>query len=433
MTNENQQADAPVAIIGFGCAGFNAAVALRRHGYDGIIQVFSNIDTLPYSPILTSYYAGGMIDRDKCFVWSSDDVEDLWLDVRSGHPVTELDAAAHVIHTENGAHPYSKCIIATGSTPTPVGFPKDCGYEPLMLRTMDDADRLKAAIENPGCTRILVSGTSMVSLKAVEACLAHGLEVTLVGIMEHVLDMNALPEAATRFEKGLVAQGVRLELANPINKVEVIEDEGHPLGRRLVVTFADGSTGEFDEIFVAHGMRNNLEFVDDCSIDVDRGIIVDEFMRSSDPDVFAAGDVAQATELISGEKRIVGIWKNAAWQGACAGRVIAKELAGDHPTAEDACIESLATNTITVNDTLFLSAGTIVVDETRYVTVENDDAMTIVRVFEDTPHAQGLLVGFNIACDFDEPGGDAYDLAAMMTMQIREDNAKRANPACPVR
>ncbi len=413
MTN-----DAPVAIIGFGAAGFNAAIGLRTGGYTGPIRVFSDIDTLPYSPILTSYYAGGELGYEECFPWSQAEVDELELDIVHEGPVTRLDADAHLIYTEKGSDPYSKCVIASGSVPTPVGFPRDCGYDPLMLRTMDDAERLKDAITNPGCTRMLVSGTSMVSLKTVEACLNRGVEVTLVGIMDHVLDMNALPEAAARFEKGLAAQGVALKLANPIKGVEVIEDATHPLGRHLEVTFANGDVESYDEIFVAHGMRNNLEFVEEDSIVVDRGVIVDGFMRSSDPDVYAAGDVVQGTELISGDKRIVGIWKNAAMQGACAGRTIAAELAGMEPTRP--CAESLAMNTISVRDTLFISAGTIQLTDNSHVEAEDDDAMTVVRIFEGEGDKQ-RLIGFNITCDVDEPGGDAYDLGAMLALRIRED------------
>lgn len=413
MTNESA-----VSIIGFGCAGFNAAVTLRTNGYTGPIRVFSDIDTLPYSPILTSYYAGGELDYEECFPWSQAEIDELDLDIVHDGPVTRLDTQKRLVHTAKGSYPYSKCVIATGSVPTPVGFPRDCGYDPLMLRTMDDAERLKDAITNPGCKRMLVSGTSMVSLKTVEACLNRGVEVTLVGIMDHVLDMNALPEAAARFEKGLAAQGVTLRLANPVKAVEVMEDATHPLGRRLEVTFRNGETESFDEIFVAHGMRNNLEFVEEDSIVVDRGVIVDEFMRSSDPDVYAAGDVVQATELISKDKRIVGIWKNAAAQGACAGRAIAAELAGKTPSRP--CAESLAMNTISVRDTLFISAGTIQLDDDSHVEVEEGDAMTVVRIFKGDGDAR-RLVGFNITCDVDEPGGDAYDLGAMLTMRIRED------------
>ena len=155
---------------------------------------------------------------------------------------------------------------------------------------------------------------------------------------------------------------------------------------------------------------------------MDRGVIVDKFMRSSDPDVYAAGDVVQATELISGDKRIVGIWKNAALQGACAGRAIAAEFAGNEPSRP--CPESLAMNTICVRETLFISAGTITLDDNSRVETEVDDAMTIVRIFETSPDDTERLVGFNIACDTDEPGGDAYDLGAMLTMRIREDCAR---------
>lgn len=421
--NAHEMTDAaPVAIIGFGAAGFNAAVGLRTNGYTGPIRVFSDIETLPYSPILTSYYAGGELDYEDCFPWSQAEVDELDLDIVQEGPVTKLDTKEHLVHTSQSSYPYSKCVIASGSVPTPVGFPRDCGYAPLMLRTMDDAERLKAAITNSGCKRMLVSGTSMVSLKTVEACLNRGVEVTLVGIMDHVLDMNALPQAAERFERGLVTQGVILKLANPIKTVDVIEDAAHPLGRRLEVTFTNGDVESFDEIFVAHGMRNNLDFVEEGSLAMDRGVIVDKFMRSSDPDVYAAGDVVQATELISGDKRIVGIWKNAALQGACAGRAIAAEFAGNEPSRP--CPESLAMNTICVRETLFISAGTIMLDDNSRVEMEVDDAMTIVRIFETSPDDTERLVGFNIACDTDEPGGDAYDLGAMLTMRIREDCAR---------
>lgn len=419
MSTNETTTEAPVSIIGFGAAGFNTAIALRTSGYTGPIRVFSDIEALPYSPILTSYYAAGELGYEECFPWSQAEIDELDLDVVHEGPVTKLDTKKHLIHTAQGSYPYSKCVIASGSVPTPVGFPRDCGYEPIMLRTMDDAERLKDAITNPGCKRMLVSGTSMVSLKTVEACLNRGVEVTLVGIMDHVLDMNALPQAAERFERGLAAQGVTLKLANPIKAVEVIADDDHPLGRHLEATFANGDIEIFDEIFVAHGMRNNLEFVEEGSLALDRGVLVDEFMRSSDPDVYAAGDVVQATELISGDRRIVGIWKNAALQGACAGKAIAAELAGNTPTSAFAA--SLAMNTITVRDTLFISAGTIQLTDSSRVETEVGDTMTVVRIFEDDDDAS-RLVGFNITCDVDEPGGDAYDLGAMLTMRIREDN-----------
>ena len=419
------QTDATVAIIGFGTAGFNALAALRTSGYTGAVRIFSDTSTLPYSPILTSYYAGGEKSYEECFPWTSQEIDELSPTIMANCAVTSLDTKAHLIHTAQGEYPYAKCIIASGSISTSVGFPKDCGYEPIMLRTMEQAERLKAAITNPGCRRMLASGASMVSLKMLEACLNRGIDMTLVGIMPHVLDMNAFAQAAERFERGLAAQGVKLKLGNSIKAVKVIPDEAHPLGRKLEVSFANGDVECFDEIAVAHGMRNNLGFIEEGSIDIDRGVLVDEYMRSSDPDVYAAGDIVQATELVSGEKRIVGIWKNAALQGACAGRVVAAEMTGADVPESCALHGSIPMNTITVRNTLFISAGSIVITDNRRLEVEEKDDMTLVYLFETHDAGNDRLVGFNIACDTDEPGGVAYDMGAMLTMRVEKDNPPR--------
>ena len=407
---------AGVAIIGYGTAGVNAAIALRDGGYEGTIRVFSDTGILPYSPILTSYYAGGEKAYEECFPWSAEELDELGLEVMESCPVTHLDPRAHVISTPKGDFPYEKCVIASGSSPALRGFPEvegDPEYRPIMLRSMDDAQRLKDAIENPDCKCFLVSGASMVALKTLEACLNHGLACTLVGVSPHVLDFNALPEAAERFEKGLREKGVNLRLGQKIDSVRRVADG-------LEVTFSSGEADVFDEISIAHGMMSNLGFLDEGALEIDRALIVDEFMRTSDPDVYAAGDVAQATELISGEKRIVGIWKNAAVQGACAGSAIAAELAGGRPDAAVAYKGSISSNTIAVNGTLFISAGTMEVTPQRQVEVQEDGEMTIVRIFEEEADGEERLVGFNIVCDADEPGGKAYDLGAMMSLRIEK-------------
>ncbi|MBQ9041936.1 MAG: FAD-dependent oxidoreductase [Eggerthellaceae bacterium] len=403
-----------VAIIGFGTAGMNAAIALRNAGFGGRVLVFSDIDTLPYSPILTSYYAWGDKTYEECFPWSAEEVADLNLDILYDEPVEALDTVTHAITTSKGTYGYDKCVIATGATPMCWGFPEvegDSAYRPLVLRSMADAQRLKDALERPGIKRILVSGASMVALKTLEACLNHGLECTLVGINPHVLDFNALPEAAIRFEKGLREKGVELRLGQSIKAVKRIGD-------KLEVTFSSGDTDVFDEISVAHGMKSNLDFVVEGALETDRALIVDEFMRTSDPDVYAAGDVAQATELISGEKRIVGIWKNAALQGATAGAAIAAELAGGQPDEECAFKGSISTNTIAVNGTLFISAGTMEITPERSIEVREAEDMTVVYIFENREGKPRRLVGFNLVCDKDEPGSVAYDTGAMLTLRI---------------
>ena len=418
---QNGTAAAEVAIIGFGTAGMNAAIALRNAGYAGCVRVFSDTGILPYSPILTSYYAGGRKTYAQCFPWNEDEIADLDLTIMRDCPVQELDPAAHVIRTPQGEFSYAKCLIATGATPQAFGFPGVEGepdFKPFMLRTMDDAERLRTALEDPSCKRMLVSGASMVALKILEAFLDQGKQAALVGMNPHVLDMNALPEPAMRFERALKAHGVQLYLGQTIKSVRRIgADEGSDAGR-LEVTFSTGGTDVFDGIAVAHGMASNLGFVVDGSLAIDRALVVDEFMRTSDPDVYAAGDVAQGLELVSGQKRIVGIWKNAAVQGACAGHAIALEMAGGAPGPEDAFKGAIATNSIDVCGTLFISAGSVELTEGRSVELREDDQMTVAYVYQDGEDGVRRLVGFNLVSDTDEEGGVAYDTGAMLTLRI---------------
>lgn len=416
MTNAETAAQAPVAVIGYGTAGVNALIGLRNGGYTGPVDVFSNIEGLPYSPILTSYYAGGEKTREQCFPWTAEELAELGANVREACPVTKLDIKAHLVCTPQGEFPYSKCVIASGSRPVPVGFPKAEGFDPMGLRTMDDAQRLKDVLEDERCRKVLISGASMVALKTLESCLNCGKQATLVGMNQHVLDFNALPEAAERFERGLRSYGVELRLGMTAKELEVVEGPGID-GKQYRVTFSNGDVDTFDAIAVAHGMRSNLEFLEEGALEMDRAILVDEHMRSSDPDVYAAGDVAQALELISGERRIVGIWKNAAVQGQCAGAAIAAEMSGRVPGDDIAFKGAIPTNTICVKDTLFISAGTMQLSDERYVETRETDDMIVMYIWQREEGGR-RLVGFNIACDHDEAGSVAYDTGAMLSLQI---------------
>ena len=416
--------DQVVAIIGWGTAGVNAAIALRAAGYAGAIRAFSDTDIPPYSPILTSYYVGGAKTYDECFPWSADELAELNVEVVPGSRVVELDPDAHRIVTEAGRESsYDKCVICVGARPMTVGFPADCGYEPLVLRTMDDAERMKAAFEDPACGRELVSGASMIALKCVEAALNRGLDVSLVGMNGHILDFSALPEAAKRFERGLAAKGVTMRFGQTIAQVEVLEDAaaaGEGASRKLRVTYSGGDVETYDQIVVAHGVRSDFGFVKDGSIEIDRAIVVDDFMRTSAPDVFAAGDAAQALELVSGEKRVLGIWKTAALQGQCAGRAIAAELAGREPEAAEAYPGHIMTNTIAVDGTLFVSAGVSQAGEGQRVEVRESDDMTVACIYGPATGGGERLIGFNVTSDVDEPGGIAYDTGAMLSLRIEE-------------
>lgn len=413
QTKKNDQA--PVAILGFGVAGFNTAVGLRLGGYEGVIEVFSDLDTNPYSPIMTSYYAAGMIAYEDCFPWTQDEIDRLDLIVHKECPVERIDNKAHTIHTAQGVFTYSKCVIATGAIPAVFGFDPDSPYAPIVLHSMEQAERLRSVLSDPDCKKVLISGASMIAVKMLEAALIAGKECTLVGMNSHILDMTAFPPAAARFQQKLAEQGVRFRFDQTISDVSFQEAPDHPRKHILQVTFSDGESDSFDEILVAHGLRCDLSLLDGGAVEKDKGILVDRFMRTSCPDIYAAGDVAQALELISQTQQIVGIWKNAAEQGLCAGKTIAAELTGNTPSETYAFSGSISSNTISCNGPLFISAGSHELTDERYIETVEDEDMTIVYLYEGEQ-----LVGFNICADEDIEGSKAYELGGMLTRQILE-------------
>ena len=401
---ENASPTKPVVILGFGAAGVSAVIALREEGYGGPLIVVTDADPTPYSPVLTSYYAGGRIKRDQCFIWSDLDLLALADEVRPHSRVSAIDAEAHEVALADGCRiGYSKLLIATGAHPVSPGFPAIDGFEPLVLRTMADADRLYRALASGTCANVLVSGTSMVGLKALEACLDRGVRATLLGRSQHVMRASAHPLVATRFEELLEARGVELRLSQSV--ASAIAD-GASGG--CAITFDNGDTRRFDEVILAQGVKPNLDFAD-ATLEVDRGLLVDRFMRTSSPDVYAAGDVAEALDVSTGKARIIGLWQNAVQQGRCAGRAIADELAGRAPSRPFP--GSLPANTIHVRDILFASVGSLAGNanaEARFEISEEDGVLRVLAYEGDD--ATRHLVGVNLlAAASPEAKSDALD------------------------
>jgi len=150
----------------------------------------------------------------------------------------------------------------------------------------------------------------MVGLKALEACLDQGASTTLLGRSPHILRGTAHPAVANRFEDLLEDRGVELRLSQTVVSAEAAFEAPQTLAN-CTVTFSTGDTKRFDEVILAQGVKPNLDFIVDSALEPERGLVVDQFMHTALPDVFAAGDVARALDLQAGENRIIGLWQNA--------------------------------------------------------------------------------------------------------------------------
>ncbi len=302
----------PIIIIGNGCAGAECVITLRKHGYNGPIQMFADNALPPANPMLTTYYASGRIPWKTLFPYGTKFYERYNVEFHYNEPVEELRNTEHKIHTAKGIYDYSKCLIASGASAVRPPIPGCEHQRVLTVRTPEDAKMLMAAT-TARPERVLVVGASMVGIKVVE--MFHNLKthVTLADLAPGIFPLAASQVCAAKIEEDLTKRGIDLLFSAQLSAIEEREDG------KLDAIFADGTHNTCDYLAMCVGVRANLGFIRNHSLAVNRGILTDEQMRSSDPDVFAAGDVAQSMNLSSGHPAVIGLLANAREQGEAAG------------------------------------------------------------------------------------------------------------------
>ena len=307
------------AIVGFGCAGYHAAKALRHCDAAAEIHVFTETPEAPYNPMLTTYYVAGKIDRDTMMPYGrlEDIARELKLVVHNDR-VKKLRARERILELSTGEEmTFDDVVLATGSHPLvpPIaGLPAD-RKGVYVMRTVADADRLLADIQK-GIRSAVVIGASWVGIKVVEALHAHHVPTTLTDMAPRIFPTATLPEVADIIHRRLADMGVGLKFGSGIASVE--RD-----GEEMVCTFADGTSIRSDMVALCLGLRPTVDIVDPAEFDMGKGLRVDLGMRTSVPHVYAVGDCCEAYEMITRMPMNVNLWANAHIQGQVAGRNIA--------------------------------------------------------------------------------------------------------------
>ncbi|MBR4035135.1 MAG: FAD-dependent oxidoreductase [Oscillospiraceae bacterium] len=311
------------AIIGFGCAGYYGAKTIRENDPDGTITVFSEHEYSPYNPMLTTYYVAGKIPFEGMFPFGDMNKikEELKLDVVSGRKVAKVDTDRKTVVMEDGEEfVFDKILIATGAS---AFAPKFEGLEPekaFYMRTLDDALKLKEALDTHSYKTALVVGASMVGIKVVELLNARGISTTLADMADRIFPLAAYENVSREIERRISEKGINLALGSALQSVE-------DNGESFVCHMSDGSTVDADLIVLCIGTRTNVSIVDPQQVNINRGIIIDNNMATSADGVYAAGDVSEGGELQSKDKMIIGLWANAAHQGITAGANMAGAVA----------------------------------------------------------------------------------------------------------
>jgi len=299
-------------ILGNGGAAAHAIQAARSAGYKGEIILVSDSTSPAFNPMLSPYFLAGKISFDQCFPFGERFYEQHEVECRFSSRIVSLDPVNKEVHLANGERLfYDRCLIATGAKPILPDVPglKDSRYI-FTLRTSEDAIRLKQSLSV--ATNVVIIGASLVGLKLVEIFVHQKIGVSLVDVADHILPRSAHPECATIIENHLINHGVNIYMRQRLKRLEDHGDRAH-------LFFQEDLSLSADLCVVCIGVKPNLDFLLNSSIEVNQGILIDEKTRTSQNDLYAAGDVSQGMNLLSGERRIIGLWGNACYQGRTAG------------------------------------------------------------------------------------------------------------------
>lgn len=300
-----------LVIIGHSAAGIAAAEAIREMDQTSRVTIVSEELHEPYSRPLISDLLAGHIEPGRMRLRSRGHLESLSVRLLLGRRVERIVPAEGALYLQDGSTlGYDRLLIATGASPIrpPIaGADKQGVY---CFTKLDDAIRLREAL--PGATGAVVIGGGLIGMKAAEGLLGQLPSVAVVELADHILPTALDSRGARLLERHLRARGIEVICGDP---VERITGNGHATG---VVTrsgrMLDGSL-----VLLCVGVKADLALVEDTGIETDRGIVVDDSMRTTVPSVFAAGDVAQARDMLTGTMRPIPIWPLAVRMGRIAG------------------------------------------------------------------------------------------------------------------
>ncbi|GAB2545898.1 NAD(P)/FAD-dependent oxidoreductase [Nocardia heshunensis] len=299
-------------IAGGGLAAAKLAEALRANDFDGTVTLVGAEDHLPYErpPLSKEHLLGkkALVDfTPNPAQW----YRDHHVEVMPGTTVTAVDRATKTVVLPDGTTlSYDKLALATGSRPRLLRLPGADAAGVHVLRTIEDSDALLALFAS--ARRLAVIGAGWIGLEVTAAARAAGVEVTVLEAESVPLRAALGPEMGEVFAQLHRDHGVDLRLG--VQVAEITTADGRATGVRL----ADDTRVEADAVLVAVGARPNIELAADAGLAVGAGVLVDESLATSDPDIVAVGDIADQQHPVLAQRVRVEHWANALNQPAVA-------------------------------------------------------------------------------------------------------------------
>lgn len=303
-------------IIGNSAAALAAVRAIRSCGNRQPIALICAEHNYAYSPVLTTYYIGGQIRREQMFLTDETFYRKYNVQAHFGRHVEGIDTDRRLLYLERHKPlPYDQLLIASGASARRLKTvaPEARSFVHT-LRTIADAERIRNA--SARARAVVAFGAGLVSLQTIKALLPTRAKIWLIVGSEQVLSQQMNRRAALLVQHRLTNSGIEILFGRDIER---IERKGE--GVRVVTSWGESLLA--DLVVVGKGVEPNLQMITQTSIQRDVGIIVDNRMRTNVNGIYAAGDVAQGENLITGRKEVIATWFNACAQGEIAGKNMA--------------------------------------------------------------------------------------------------------------
>ncbi|MCL5265864.1 MAG: FAD-dependent oxidoreductase [Chloroflexi bacterium] len=403
-------------IIGNSAGGIGAVEAIRQVDSEGPIAIVSDEPYPAYSRPMISEYLSGETSLERMLFRPRDFYRANGVDTIFGKKVSGIDTKESLVKFANGdTLRYEKLLVATGGVPF---VPKTEGGDRegvFTFTTLRDANLISSKLEN--ARSAVVIGGGLIGISVTQALVKRDIDVTIVELKDRILNVLLDEEASRIAGQAVLKAGVKIVTNSTVKQIT-----GQPFAEQAVrsVILDNGDEVRCDLVVMAIGVMPRLDAVADSGIKANRGIVVDRYMTTSVPNVYACGDVAEAYDYVLGINRLTPIWPNA----YIGGRIAGFNMAG----LETEYAGGTAMNSMNYFGLAIVSAGLVTADgqpdcETLY------HLNSETNVYRKVILRDGRIVGMAFVNDIDKSGivyglmRDGIDVGSFKRALIGDDFA----------
>ncbi|MBP3481327.1 MAG: NAD(P)/FAD-dependent oxidoreductase [Clostridia bacterium] len=368
-------------IIGNGVAAAGCIEGIRAADTKGKITVISEENTPVYCRPLISYYLEGKTDLERMKYRDDSFYQDMKCEVLYNVKAEKIDKEAKTVILSNGKTvSYDKLCVATGSSPF---IPPFKGLETVEKKfsflTLNDALSLEKAINKN--SRVLIVGAGLIGLKCAEGLHDRTAEIIVCDLADRILSSILDRECAAIVQSHLEENGIKFKLNDSVVEFN-----------KNIAVMKSGVKIEFDVLVLAVGVKPNSYLIKDIGGKVNRGIVVDNSMRTDLKDIYAVGDCTESEDISGGIKRVMALMPNAYMQGKCAGMNM-----GGKPEIFD---KAIPMNSIGFFGLHVMTAGSYFDSDNGGTVYQEKNKDKVKRFYTK----DGLLTGFILVRDTDRAG-----------------------------